>query len=90
VSDILTIVAIFAGFTLFIVVAAKLGGTMPGSLSDMFALEPLPARPQGVQEDDLPRFVFRDIPWRSSTTTPAASASPVAATAGQLSGARAA
>ena len=89
-SDILTVVAIFAGFTLFVLAVAKLGGSKPDSLSGLFTLEPLPARPQGVQEDDLPRFVFHDIPWRASTSTPATLASPVASAAGQLAGARAA
>ena len=92
-SDILTIVAVVAGFALFIVVAAKLGGAMPDSLSGMFALEQLPARPQGVQEDDLPRFVFHDMPWRASTASaakPATAASPATSVTGQLGAARAA
>jgi hypothetical protein len=93
VSDTLTIIAVVAGFALFIVIAAKLGGAMPDSLSGMFALDPLPARPQGVQEDDLPRFVFHDTPWRAATANAAtsiASASPASSTTGQLPAARAA
>ena len=92
-SETLTIVAVVAGFALFIVVAAKLGGAMPDSLSGIFALDPLPARPQGVQEDDLPRFVFHDTPWRAATASAAksvASASPASSPTGHLPAARAA
>lgn len=92
-SDILTIVVVFAGFALFIAVAAKLGGAMPDSLSGMFALDPMPARPQGLQEGDLPRFVFHDTPWRAASAGAAksvASASPASSASGRLAAARAA
>jgi hypothetical protein len=82
--DMLTTISLLAGFALVIVVGAKLGAGSPESLSGLFALEPMPARPRRVQEDDLPRFVFRDIPWRGT------SASPASAAAGQLVGAHAA
>lgn len=85
--DILTVVSVFAGFAFVIVVGAKLGAGSPDSLSGMFALDPMPARPQGVQEDDLPRFVFHDIPWRSTTASQAASASPATSATGQLAAA---
>lgn len=81
--DMLTTISLLAGFALIIVVGAKLGAGSPESLAGLFALEPMPARPRGVQEDDLPRFVFRDLSRRGT------SASPANPAAGHLVGAQA-
>ena len=59
-SDILTFAAAIAGFAFVIVAAAMLGAGSHDSLADMFVSPTMPARPQGVQESDLPRFIFRD------------------------------
>jgi hypothetical protein len=57
--DVLTILTLFAGYILILVVGAKLGaGT--DSLAGLFTYRGIPSRPQGVQETDLPPFVFRD------------------------------
>jgi hypothetical protein len=58
--DILTIAFVFAGFGFILVVGAKLGSGSPDSVVGLFRLEEMPPRPRGVQEDDLPRFSFRD------------------------------
>ncbi len=59
VFDILTI-GVIAGFALVIVLGAWLGAGSTSSLADLLASPTMPARPRGVQESDLPRFVFRD------------------------------
>lgn len=59
-SDIFIIAAVIAGFAFVIVAAAKLGAGSHDSLVDMLVSPTMPARPQGVQENDLPRFIFRD------------------------------
>jgi hypothetical protein len=58
--DILTTLSIFAGFAFVIVVGAKLGAGGTDSVIGLFRFEDMPPRPHGVQETDLPRFVFRD------------------------------
>jgi hypothetical protein len=58
--DILTILSIFAGFAFIVVVGAKLGAGAGDSLLGLFRFEDMPPRPRGVQETDLPRFVFHD------------------------------
>ncbi len=57
--DILTIVTLLAGYTLILVIGAKLGAG-PDSLNGLFTYQDMPSRPRGVQEADLPPFVFRD------------------------------
>ena len=57
--DALTLVSVFAGFLLIIVVGHKLGAGAPDSLAGLFMFQDEP-RPRGVQESDLPPFVFRD------------------------------
>jgi hypothetical protein len=63
--DALTILSVFAGFLLIIVVGAKLGGGAPGSLTGLFMFQDDPL-PRGVQENDLPPFVFRDSGFGTS------------------------
>ena len=58
--DIPTIAFVFAGFAFILVVGAKLGAGSTDSVAGLFRLEAMPPRPRGVQEEDLPRFVFRD------------------------------
>lgn len=55
------ILAVVAGFACVIVAAAKLGAGSPDSLANLLVMPTMPARPRGVQEDDLPRFNFRDF-----------------------------
>ena len=57
--DALTVISLFAGFLLIIVVGHKLGAGTPHALSGLFMYQDDP-RPRGVQESDLPPFVFRD------------------------------
>lgn len=49
-----------AGFAFVVAAAARLGAGSSDSLAGMLASPTMPPRPRGVQEDDLPRFVFRD------------------------------
>lgn len=58
--DTLTILSVFAGFLFVIVVGAKLGAGSTDSIAGLFVLPAMPPRPRGVQENDLPPFVFRD------------------------------
>ncbi len=57
--DIITILSVVAGFAFVIVVGAKLGAGSD-SVIGLYRFEQMPPRPRGVQETDLPRFVFRD------------------------------
>ena len=57
----LTIVLVIAVFALVIAAIAKLGAGLDDSIG-LFTSQAMPPRPRGVQEDDLPRFVFRDNP----------------------------
>jgi hypothetical protein len=57
--DALTIASVFAGFLLIIVVGHKLGAGEPDALAGLFMFQEDPL-PRGVQESDLPPFVFRD------------------------------
>jgi hypothetical protein len=50
-------IALFASA---IVIIAKLGGDSADWLADLWFAPTLPDRPLGVQEDDLPPFVFGD------------------------------
>jgi hypothetical protein len=59
VLDALTIASVFAGFLLIIVVGHKLGAGEPDALAGLFMFQEDPL-PRGVQESDLPPFVFRD------------------------------
>jgi hypothetical protein len=47
-------------FAFAIVVIAKLGGDAADWLANLWIAPTLPDRPQGVQEEDLPPFVFGD------------------------------
>ncbi len=58
--DIITVLSLVAGFAFIIVVGAKLGAGSTDSVIGLFRFEAMPPRPHGVQESDLPRFVFRD------------------------------
>jgi hypothetical protein len=49
-----------AVFASAIVTIAKLGGDTADWLANLWFAPTLPDRPQGVQEDDLPPFVFAD------------------------------
>lgn len=69
--DNLTFLSVLAGFALILVVGAKLGAGTPDSLVGLFVLPDMPARPKGVQEKDLPPFVFRDVPAPRTTTAAA-------------------
>lgn len=73
--DTLTFVSIFAGFVLILVVGAKLGAGSTDSVHGIFVLPAMPARPRGVQEEDLPPFVFRDA--RTIVSTGAAAQATV-------------
>ena len=72
--DIPTTLFVLAGFAFIFVVGAKLGAGSTDSLAGLFAYEPMPPRPRGVQETELPRFVFRDAPVSAvrGTAAPAA------------------
>ena len=72
--DILTVLTVLAGFAFVIVVGAKLGAGSPESLAGLFVYQDMPDRPRGVQETDLPRFVFRDTP--TTHPSPARAAKP--------------
>ncbi len=52
-------IALFIGFGLM-VSRLDFSADSPKALGVPFAISPLPDRPQGVQEEDLPRFVFRN------------------------------
>lgn len=67
--DNLTIISVLAGFVLIIVVGARLGAGSTDSIAGLFVLPAMPPRPRGVQEEDLPPFVFRDA--RPNETTAA-------------------
>jgi len=58
--DIITALSVFAGFVFILVVGARLGAGSTDSVIGLFRFEEMPPRPHGVQESDLPRFVFRD------------------------------
>ncbi len=58
--EILTVAAVIAGFACIVAVGAKLGAGSPNSLTGLFVSPNQPPRPRGVQESDLPPFVFRD------------------------------
>ena len=47
-------------FASAVVIIARLGGDTADWLADLWIAPTLPDRPLGVQEDDLPPFVFRD------------------------------
>ena len=49
-----------AVFASAIVIIAKLGGDTADWLANLWFAPTLPDRPLGVQEDDLPPFVFGD------------------------------
>ena len=42
----------------------------PGSFGVPFVASDLPGQARGVQEEDLPRFVFRDRPWAPPADAP--------------------
>jgi hypothetical protein len=50
---------------------AGIAGSSPGVLGIPFLTAERPTRAQGVQEVDLPRFVFRDRPWAPPLDAPA-------------------
>ncbi len=55
----LTIITI-VGFAVIVVAGARLGAGSVDSIAEIW-VSPTPLdRPRGVQEEDLPRFVFRD------------------------------
>lgn len=58
--DILSILFVFAGFAFILAVGAKLGAGWTNSVIGLFRFEEMAPRPRGVQESDVPRFVFRD------------------------------
>jgi hypothetical protein len=53
-------IATIALFVAFAVVVAKVGGGDTDGMLSVFRAPAMPPRPRGVQEDDLPPFVFKD------------------------------
>lgn len=58
--DILSIATVIGGFVFVVLLTAWLGAGSHTSLADLLVSSSMPARPRGVQESDLPRFVFGD------------------------------
>lgn len=49
-------------FALVIVAVRLVGRRSADWLSAVYGAPTMPPRPRGVQEEDLPRFVFHDVP----------------------------
>lgn len=58
--EILIISSIVAGIALIVFLAARLDVGSTDAVDRLFVMSPMPARPRGTQEIDLPPFVFRD------------------------------
>ena len=57
-SEFLSFVLVIVGFAYLFIAAVKLGDGPQDSLDALFASPMPPARPRGVQENDLPRFAI--------------------------------
>ena len=74
---VIALVSLGLGLALFVAIAFSIDRVTIASngtdfLGSAFVLPMTEAkRPRGVQEADLPRFVFRDRPWTSPADTPA-------------------
>ena len=70
VFEILAVVSIAAGFA-FVVALIVGPGTGAPALTSLFISPTMPARPRGVQEMDLPPFVFPDAEAIDTSMVPA-------------------
>lgn len=68
--EILTVIAIVLGIALIVAVGAELDARWSDQSPIVF--NPMPARPRGMQESDLPPFRFRD-PVRGLASAPSGS-----------------
>ncbi len=57
-SEFLSLVLVIVGFAFLFIAAVKLGSGPQDALDALFASPMPPARPRGVQENDLPRFAI--------------------------------
>ena len=57
-SEFLSLVLVIGGFAFLIIAVAKLGEGPQDAFDALFASPMPPARPRGVQENDLPRFAI--------------------------------
>jgi hypothetical protein len=57
-SDVLTVIAVIAGFAFLIALRGWIGAGSHDSLTGLISGPALPARPRGTQEQDLPRFAL--------------------------------
>ena len=76
---VITLISLGLAFAIIVGLAFSLdrvgiASTGPGTIGIAFIASNLPERAPGVQEDDLPRFVFQDRPW----TPPAGASTPTA------------
>jgi hypothetical protein len=58
VHEFLSFVLVIVGFAFLIIAVAKLGDGPQDAFDALFASPMPPARPRGVQENDLPRFAI--------------------------------
>ena len=66
--ELLTLATVVAGFVFVILAGAMLGTSSLDSFSRLFIVDStMPDRPRRMQEEDLPRFVFRDAAPVSAT-----------------------
>ncbi|MFL5673288.1 MAG: hypothetical protein ACJ77C_14470 [Chloroflexota bacterium] len=73
---VITLISLALAFALVVGLAlsldrAGIATTSPGVIGIPFVAPDAPARARGVQEEDLPRFVFRDRPWARPEDAPA-------------------
>ena len=58
VTEFLSLLLVIVGFALLFIAAAKLGAGPQDAFDALFASPMPPARPRGMQENDLPRFAI--------------------------------
>ena len=58
VIEFLSLLLVIVGFAYLLIATAKLGSSPQDAFDALFASPMPPARPRGVQENDLPRFAF--------------------------------
>ena len=58
VTEFLSLLLVIVGFAFLFIAAAKLGAGPQDAFDALFASPMPPARPRGVQENDLPRFAI--------------------------------
>jgi hypothetical protein len=56
------VAAVLAGALAFAATRVEVASTSTSSFGGFVVSAPMPARPRGVQEEDLPPFVFHDRP----------------------------